>query len=253
MTRTTTILCLVLVAATAASAQEDLSTMLRTEDGWVHLAFPAREGVHGNGRSVTIDGDAVIVHDPGDDGLVHLVLRVEDGDVRDLRSRVGGKPRQHERDARDLGEFAAADAARYLLDLGRRSRDDELAAGAVSAAALADAETWPELVRIARDRRRGQETREVAIFWLGQAAGDKVVAELSAIVDDDDEAIDIREHAVFALHQAVEDDPQHALDVLGPIATGNPHPDVRRSALFWLAQHDDPAVVDLFERILLDD
>jgi len=34
------------------------------------------------------------------------------------------------------------------------------------------------------------------------------------------------------------------------VATGSPSPALRRRALFWLGQQDDPRVLDLFESIL---
>ena len=251
MIRSLVILSAALLATTAIAA-DDLSGAILAEDGWVSLTYPARDGVHGGNCSVTIDGRSVVIHDADNDGLVHLSLLVRDKAVAEIRFRIDGPIRKHEREARDLGATTAATAAAFLLDIGRHDPDDELAATAVAASSLADTETWPELAAIARDRRRGAEVREAAIFWLSMAAGDKVERELTAIIDDDSEEIEIREHAVFALHQALEDDPPRAVASLGRIATENPHPQVRRNALFWLAQHDDPAVVDLFERILLD-
>ena len=250
MIRAMVILSAALLATTVA-ATDDLSCSILAEDGWARLTYPARDGVHGGNCSVTVHGKSVIVHD-ADDSLVHLSLLVHDGAVSEIRFRIDSPIRKHEREARDLGATTASTAAAFLLNLGRQAPDDELAATAVAAASLADTETWPDLVAIARDRNRGAEVREAAIFWLGMAAGDKVEQELAAIIDDDSEDMEIREHAVFALHQALEDDPQRAVASLGRIATDNPHPQIRRNALFWLAQHDDPTVVDLFERILLD-
>ncbi|MBU1701274.1 MAG: hypothetical protein KJ970_11575 [Candidatus Eisenbacteria bacterium] len=93
----------------------------------------------------------------------------------------------------------------------------------IFAASLADSvNIWPRLLDLAKDKSIPQETREACLFWLGQA--------------------------VFALSRHSEDE---SLAVLARVARTNPHPEVRRSALFWLAQKDDPLVLSLFEEILL--
>ncbi len=255
MIRLVTILTLLAAAAPLPAAEfGDLDRSITAEDGWVHLAYAAGEDVHVGDCHVTIiDGNEVTVSDREySDGLVHVTVRVRDGEPDRMEVRANRRPTRREREARDLGEVDVATAATYFLDLARRTDRSELAEDAIVAAALADTEVWPDLLEFARDRNRSTDVRQAAIFWLGMAAGDKVEHELEAIAADDSEEIEVREHAVFALHQALESDTGHALETLGRIATENPHPQVRQSALFWLAQHDDPAVVDLFESILLD-
>ena len=63
---------------------------------------------------------------------------------------------RHERDARDLGEIPAAAAATLLLDLARDAADADLAENALTAAALADAETWPRLLQQQLGALRGR-------------------------------------------------------------------------------------------------
>jgi hypothetical protein len=243
----------VLLAATCtvAAPAADLAQNILAQSGWVTFTYPAREGVHGDGQHITINGDGMVVETAPDDGLVHATLRVRDGAVDRIELRVGRAADRHEATARVIAGPDPAAAAAFMLRLARDTDDEDLGHTAVAAAAMADAEIWPELVTLARDRDRPEEVREAAIFWLGMQAGEKIRGELAAIIDDDSEEIDLREHAVFALHQSLEDDPR-AIDTLSRIATENPHPQIRRSALFWLAQHDEPEVVDLFERILLD-
>ena len=247
-----TLKTLIIMAALLLSlpAMADLRDDLRHQDGTVHLACDARDDVNANCRTVTIHGDEVITE--AHDGLVHLLLRLDDGEVEDLEVRCGGKARGRERRAEDLGRYPAADVAAYCLDLVDTLDDRDEAEDAVVAVALVDHETWRDLARLARDKRRHHGVRESAMFWLGVHAGDKAVADLAHVANDDDEDVDLRSHAVFSLSQALEDDVDAALETLGAIATENPHAEVRRNALFWLAQHDDERVVDLFERILLD-
>jgi HEAT repeat protein len=139
------------------------------------------------------------------------------------------------------------DAAAALMWIAENFRG-EVAEDAISAAVLAEGvELWEELLVIARDRRRREGVREQALFWLSQEAGAKVVEELRSFVDDDDEDLEVREHAIFALSQRPADE---SVPALIRVATTNDHPELRKNALFWLAQHDDDRVVDLFEEIL---
>jgi HEAT repeat protein len=73
-------------------------------------------------------------------------------------------------------------------------------------------------------------------------------AGLEAIVEDDDEELEIREHAIFSLSQQGID---RAFPALRKVALESRHPQLREQAFFWLAQHDDPRVIDLLEEVLL--
>jgi len=231
-------------------------SLTAAEDGWYHFAYAARRGVAEHDDHVVIIDGEVSRDDCGGDGLAHVALKIEDGEVWRLRLRTGCKPRRLSSRTHDLGEVPAAEAVAYLLPLAQGEAtgkdgdvDEEIAEDAIAALSLADAETWRPLLAIARDDGRSGDVRQAAVFWVGQQAGDKVAGELEAIATDDDEDLELREQAVFALSQTLGDE---GVDVLGRIATENNHPEVRRQALFWLAQRDDPAVIDLFERILLE-
>ena len=75
-----------------------------------------------------------------------------------------------------------------------------------------------------------------------------VSAELGDLVADDSENIELREHAVFALSQRHD---ERSMAALMRIARSHRHPEIRQAALFWLAQEDEPEVLDFFEEILL--
>jgi hypothetical protein len=240
------LLALLLNEQAAGAGLED--RVANVDEGWVHFAYPARPGVQGENEGVTIRDGEVIVGSGRGDGLVHVTVKREDGEVWRLRLRVGQPPRPLRRDVVDLGEVTARDAVDYLLPLAREAEED-IAEDAVAAVALADAETWRPLLAIARDRGRPGEVRKSAVFWVSQHAGDKVAGDLETMVADSGEDLDLREHAVFALSECLGED---ALSVLGNIALENDHPELRRQALFWLAQRDDPAVLDFFERILTE-
>lgn len=155
------------------------------------------------------------------------------------------------RGSRELGRVAGEVAVRWLLDDVVLS-DPPLPRGAVEgalvAAVLADSVVvWPELLDIARDRDAPSGTRKSAIFWLGQEAADVVTEELVATAGDTSEETDIREAAVFAISQG---DAEESVQALMTLARSAPAADTRRSALFWLAQSDDPRVPAFFGEIL---
>ena len=132
-----------------------------------------------------------------------------------------------------------------LSSTSRRSVAEETILPAILAR---DVVVWPRLLEIAREDDLDDDVRRSAVFWLGHLAGEKAIEGLVALVDDDDEDMEVREMAVFALSQR---EGRVNTGRLVTIAKTNPHPQIRKQALFWLAQRDDPEVLDIFEEILL--
>jgi len=232
---------------TAVSAQESLPRRIsEAPDGKVAFRYASRPGVYGDGDQI-IEGK---IHGRWrselSEGPVQVVLTLKDRDILRLKSSVGGT--WPPRSATDLGTVSPAEAADYLLWLAAHEEKEDVGEDAIHAATLAkDVEVWPRLLPLAKDRERPREIRKAAVFWLGQAAGDVVTAQLGDFVEDDDEDLEVRESAVFSLSQRPSDE---AIPALSRIARTNSHPKLREEALFWLAQHDDPRVVELFEEIL---
>jgi len=86
-----------------------------------------------------------------------------------------------------------------------------------------------------------------AVFWLGQAAGDAATRGLTDLVDDGSADHEVRETAVFALSQRPHEE---GVPALIRIVKENKDPDLRRKAIFWLGQSDDPRALSLFEELL---
>src|SRR5262245_35781391 len=258
MKRTLGILVVALVtmswAATfVAAAPSDLRSALRgVRDGTVRLRFAARPGVYGDGRNVFVQSGRHTYIGDGDccarctNGPVHVELEMRGGKVEELDHWVGGKERGSA--DIDLGTVSAPEAADYFLELAAKARPD-VGEDAVAVASLADSvEIWPKLVPLARDRKLDSEVRKQALFWLGQAAGESITRTLDVMSRDEEEDVEVRKAAVFALSQRPADE---AIATLMRIARSNVHPEVRKSAFFWLAQHDEPEVADFFEKVLL--
>jgi hypothetical protein len=144
------------------------------------------------------------------------------------------------------GTVRPQDAAAYFISLAERGGD--VSGDPLLPATLADSSTiWPALVRLARTPAVPQETRRRAVFWLGEAAGTAAARTLDSIAGDGAGDREVRKHAVFALSQRSGNE---GVPALLRIARSNPDPELRKTALFWLGQSEDPRALALFEEIL---
>jgi hypothetical protein len=254
MTRTW--LAALLAASLPASplgAQSLAQRVQGAEDGTVRLSFASREGVCSSGPGSITIMDADDRHDNEwesdcERGPVRVSLRVKGGKITDSETYVGGRWRAGRGKVTDLGLVPAQQAADLLLALAPQATDDDDGGQLLTAATLADSVVvWPQLLRMARDERIREETRRQAVFWLGQAAGDEATKGLDSLARDGGGDLEIRKQAVFALSQRPAEE---GVPVLIDIARSNRHPELRKSALFWLGQSGDPRALTLFEEIL---
>ncbi len=180
-------------------------------------------------------------------GPLEVELTLRDGFVRRLETlRATG---ERTPGGRDLGEVGAAEAVRYLAELARGAGSDRAAKDAVLPMVLADVpDVWRELLALARERDVPTGARKNAIFWLGQEAASTATAGLSDVARDEDEEQDVRDAAVFALSQRPGGG---GVPVLMELARNAREAKTRKTAMFWLAQSDDPRVLAFFEEILL--
>jgi HEAT repeats len=249
MHRRTTILGALLLLPAALQAQTLAERAAALGEGTLRLSFAARAGVCGNGgHSITIVSDDERGEWESDcaPGPVRVSLWIRGGKVADAHTYVGGRWRPAEGRTTDLGTVPARQAAADLLALAEAGRTDgeEL----VTAATLADsAIVWPALLRLARRTDVPMDTRRQAVFWLGQAAGEAAARGLDSLAADRGGDLEVRKQAVFALSQRPADE---GVPALIRIARTNPHAELRKSALFWLGQSEDPRAIALFEEIL---
>jgi hypothetical protein len=248
--RTTLILTVALSLPPGELAAQSLAERIdRVQNGTVRFAFPARPGVCGDGRhNISVrraDNDEWM--SDCEEGPVRIALDRSGGRTVGLRTYVGG--RWGAAKAVDTGNVPAAEATAWLLALAERN--EPASDDAIFPATLGEGvEAWPSLLRIARSARVSHKTRKSAIFWLGQEAGAAATRGLDSIVADDSGDREVRESAIFALSQRPRDE---GVPALIRVVRTNRDPRLKKTALFWLGQSEDPAALALFEELLTKD
>jgi HEAT repeat protein len=254
------LVALALAAGGAARAQGPLGDRIAAvRDGTVRFAYAVREGICGDGETFIRDrsrGDDNVTtfdarggrewrHRDCEPGPARVSITQEKGEVIRVRLYVGGAWGRPDGNVTDLGTVPAPTAAKALIALAsRQGRSDR----AIFAATIADsAVVWPELLALAKNETVSKSVRKDAVFWLSQFAGDAATKGLADLAEDERQDRDVREQAVFALSQLAHD---QGVPILIRVARSNRDPALRRKALFWLGQSDDPRALGLFEEIL---
>jgi hypothetical protein len=239
------LLCAALVSL-PAEAQSVADQVAGVRDGQVRMSYAAKEGVCGNGRNISFSRSTDDWESWCEHGPVRVAIDIEDRDIVDIDTYVGGRWRARD-DVTDLGEVPAQQAADYFLSLAA-SLESDVGEDAIFPAMIADGVVaWPRVLEIAKDDSRPREIRKSATFWLSQAAGRAAVEGLEELVDDEDGDFEVRESAVFALSQLPDDE---GVPVLIGVVRSNHDPRIRKQAIFWLGQSGDPRAIALFEELL---
>lgn len=224
------------------------------------MTFAARPGICGDGNSIRHDngrgssscGNRSESRDIEWDsdcsmGPARVVVDRRNGEIADLRFYVGGRWRPATEGVVDLGTVPAREAADYLISIAQTEKGS-MGSKAIFPATIADSATvWPALIKVARNPELPRNTRTQSVFWLGQAAGDAATRGLNDLVGDNDVDREVREQAVFALSQRPREE---GIPALIAVARTNKDPEIRKKALFWLGQSNDPRALDLFEELL---
>jgi len=229
-----------------ALAQSVSDRVAAVRDGHVRFSFEARPGVCGNGRNISTSRSTSDWEPWCEPGPLRVVVELRDRRVVDLDTYVGGRWRPRQEPVTDLGEMEPADAVAYLLSVARQGTG-RVAERAILPIALADHETWPQLLTLARDGSRPRAVRKSAVFWLGQAAGDAAVEGLTDIVTGPEDDVEVKKSAIFALSQLRQGG---GVEPLIQIARTHRDPRLRKQAIFWLGQSEDPRAIALFEELL---
>ena len=187
--------------------------------------------------------------DPGDEAMAAIAQHLSPDADRRLAALAADRGLEAERREQALF-WAGAARGRAGYELLDRVLASEPDAGLREKALFAlsqnpEPEARPRLLRAAREDR-DPEVRGEALFWLAEDAPDPARAAawiLQVIAADADE--EVREKGVFALAQ-LEGGADHLLRLLRE----SDDVEIRRRALFWLGQSDDPRALPALEEIL---
>lgn len=148
-----------------------------------------------------------------------------------------------------LGQMRGDDAdvgyLRQLFPTLESERLKEQVLMSVSQGGGEESQRW--LLDIATDSKQEVEVRKKALFWAGQ--GGLPIADLTSLYGrlSDQE---LKEQVIFVFSQRSE---SAATDELVNIAKHDPDVELRKKAIFWLGQRDDPRVRQLLEELITND
>ena len=244
----------------------------RAPDGVVHVRFAARPGTCGDGRDLIGFRKALFAESFQSignwdapncrPGPMRVELSVVNGTVTRVKPYVGGDwPRTSGR-VTDLGSVTSAEAASYFFALVPQiERNGDKARLLLPAVLADDPGAMPQIISLARDESRLQDTRRQAIQWIGLLGDAKVVPVLVAFareggagptggdIDEDDETPGkkgLGTSAMAALSTLENGVGVAALIDLGRNGTSG----TRASAVFWLGQTADPRARAELHRVI---
>lgn len=184
---------------------------------------------------------------------VEVYAAVRDGRVRQLQFASEGCPVQAgNRSVTWLDGVTPAASVELIARLaaqrgdpkGGGKDDDDLAERALAGLAFhADPAAPLALVHLGREGG-SEELRAQSLFWLAQT-GDPQAARWIREAIARDPASEVREQGVFALSQLDDGAPQ-----LLALLRESSDREVKRQAIFWLGQSDDPRATAELERLL---
>lgn len=144
-----------------------------------------------------------------------------------------------------IGQSNDPGNAAFLRSLYKESSSEELKDRILFSVSQTDdpaSRQW--LLGIARNQAEPIEVRKKALFWYGQQEGS--AAELVGLYDQVSD-LEMKEQLIFVYAQS---DEKAATDKLIDIVRRESNPDLRKKALFWLGQSDDPRVIGVLQSVI---
>jgi HEAT repeat protein len=161
---------------------------------------------------------------------------------------------RNEREGEEIRETAAyaigmsrdVAALNILIELYRSIPNREIKRKLIHAISINDNQdpAIDFLIRIAKTDA-DTEARKMAMFWLGQKAGEKSLGVLREAVEDPD--TEVQKQAVFVISRRPKDE---AVPLLIKIARTHAKGEIRKEAIFWLGRTGDERALSFFEEIL---
>jgi HEAT repeat protein len=144
-----------------------------------------------------------------------------------------------------IGQQQTPENAAFLRSLYSRLPNLELKKKVLfSLSQMGGEENGRWLLKVAGDTSQGVEMRKKALFWAGQAGVS--IMELTRLYNNVSDR-EMREQLIFVYSQREE---PASLDKLIEIAKKDPSPELRKRALFWIGQSDDPRAVQAIQDII---
>ncbi len=144
-----------------------------------------------------------------------------------------------------LGQQHSSENAAFLRALYAKLGDQELKEKVIfSLSQMHDADNTRWLMDIALNEREPIEMRKKALFWAGQTGGD--LAQLSGLYDRMQNR-EMKEQLIFVYSQRHE---AAAVDRLIQIAKTEQDKELRKKAIFWLGQSNDPRAAQVLLEII---
>ena len=241
-----------IAAAAPVNGQSLAARVTQAPDGVVRMEVPSRAGTCGDGRDMIGYRDALFARNFQSiggrwsetrcaPGPLRISLTVAAGDVRDLRTQVGGEWLPTGARVTDLGVVPPAEASAYLFTLVPRLEGGRLKDRLLIPAVLADAGpiTQP-LFALVEDTRRTDDTRRSAVLWLGLLGERDAFARLrdyfSRIDDGMKDAI---------LHAMSLDEVDGGRWLIARTLDERETRKVRKSAFFWAGQREETPTPEL--------
>ena len=140
----------------------------------------------------------------------------------------------------------SADNTAFLESLFDKTNSEEIQNAVIQAMSEAPGEEGARwMLGVVQNTKQPVETRKKALFWAGQRRGIDINTLLGLYPKLDDQ--ELKEHFIFVLSERRE---AAATDKLIEIAKNDKDVEMRKKALFWLAQKNDPRAKQLLMEII---
>jgi HEAT repeat protein len=144
-----------------------------------------------------------------------------------------------------IGQQGGKENDAFLRTLYQRLKEEDLREKVLfSLSQSGGTENSRWLLGVAKDGTQPIELRKKALFWAGQS--DASIADLTALYASMPSR-EMREQLIFVYSQR---DEAPALDKLIDIARKDPDTELRKKALFWIGQSDDPRAAKALQDVI---
>lgn len=165
--------------------------------------------------------------------------------LRDFALRAGVSDELREKAIFWIGQGDDPDRLDFLKSLYGQLKGEELREKIIFSISQIEGRTSSQwLLGIAGDVNENIELRKKALFWVGQS--DYPLSELSSLYDRMPSR-EMKEQLIFVYSQR---DEKAAVDRLMQIARTESDKELRRKAIFWLGQMDDPRIPEFLASLL---